>query len=328
MKMLNVSGRLQALALAISLLIQQGASANPLASESVAEIGTGEKIIHQVPAKKTLSALGTHIKAIEFSTRFLRPMELEYSMGPTADPVRVKRVIDRFAQKLKKYRLVGLEGLDMDWVLISENDYEWWREYRLSQDPDWPADFLWPSANDQFGHCTPRADVLCGAGNEVNGKDYQDNIVGTRHSDHGLHYVTRHEAAHFYQSVFGYGGSCWFAEGQATFFETYLETTSRSRNQVLTRFRNSPAGVAKLSEEEIITKIQNNSVCDRDPDIAYDMGMLAFEYLYLNYSFAQIHELMVVSSQRSWADAAAEVLGIEAAELDAQIGSYVYSALD
>jgi hypothetical protein len=281
-------------------------------------------LIEKVPAQKTLTSLASHIKALEFRASRITPLKLEYQIGPTADPVRVKKVIDSFANKLRLYQLLGLKGLDMDWVLVSENDYEWWREYRLSQEANYPVE-LWDKAKNELGHCGLSSDVFCGAGTGVNGKNYQDNVVGTRFTDRALDYVAQHEAAHFYQAVFGYGGRCWFAEGQATFFETYLENSSRSRSQVINTFKASPSKTAQLSEAELIARLQNNSVCDQDYRVAYDMGMLAFEYLYMNYSLKQVHDLMVLSSNTPWSRAVPEVLGVGANELDAAIGRYVHA---
>lgn len=158
----------------------------------------------------------------------------------------------------------------------------------------------------------------------MNGKEYQDNVVGTRFTDRGLNYVARHEAAHFYQAVFGYGGSCWFAEGQATFFETYLENSSRSRDQVLGDLRRSPTGIAKASLSELEQKLSDNSVCDGDSNIAYNLGMLAFEYLYSNYSLRQVHNLMVVSSSSDWGAAVESELGVDPASLHREMAKHIF----
>lgn len=285
---------------------------------------SGIELINELPSETTLAALKTHVRRLDEFAKSQEPFEIKYTIGPTAVASKVDAVIDRYSEKLKMFQLLGLEKLDMDWVLASENDYEWWTEYRSSQESDYPLD-LWNPDTNVLGHCRLSSDVFCGAGNTVNGRKYQDNIVGTKFTNRGIDYVSRHEAAHFYQSVFGYGGRCWWAEGQATFFETYLETTSRSRSQVVERLAVSPAGA--LTEEELIRKMQDNSVCDNDPNVAYDLGMLAFEYLYMHFSFQQVHELMVLSSNQDWSISVESVLGLESSELDTALAKYVYEAL-
>lgn len=287
----------------------------------------GVSIIDQVPKAKTLSALGMHVKAIELSASKLRPIELEYTIGPTVDPKKAKLVTDRFAQKLRMYQLVGLEKLDMDWVFASEKDYEWWRDYRSKQNARYPLD-LWNPETNELGHCRLSSDIFCGAGNGVDGVNYQDNVIGTRFIDRGLDYVTRHESAHFYQAVFGYGGRCWFAEGQATFFETYLESSSRSRAQVIGGLRSSRTKVAESSKSTFETLLANNRICDGDSNIAYDLGMLAMEYLYLNYSFQEVHDLQSRSSTQSWDSVVRDVLKIEPSQLLKEMADYIYLQLN
>ena len=161
----------------------------------------------------------------------------------------------------------------------------------------------------------------------MNGKNYQDNVVGTNFSGRGLDYVTRHEAAHFYQAVFGYGGRCWFAEGQATFFETYLESSSRTRSQVIQRLKESPAKVAGLSLSSLEQKLGNDSICQGDSNIAYDLGMLVFEYLYMNFSLKQVHDLMVKATTDGWNSAVRAVLSEDPAPLNQEFSKYIYEAI-
>ena len=284
-----------------------------------------QALIHEIP-NSDIESLRQHFLSIDEGVQGLDPFPIEYQLGPTAIPEKVELVIDRFSQKLKMFQLVGLESLDQDWVIASENDYEWWVEYRSNQDSDYPLD-LWNADLKELGHCRLSSDVFCGAGNYVNGKNYQDNVVGTRFTDRGLDYVARHEGAHFYQAVFGYGGRCWFAEGQATFFETYLETSSRSRSQVIQDLVRSEANLSALSEQELIDLISSDGVCYPDYRVAYDLGMLAFEYLYMNLSFAQVHDLMVRSSEVSWDQALVEVLDVDPNEFNGSLASYIYSQM-
>jgi hypothetical protein len=167
--------------------------------------------------------------------------------------------------------------------------------------------------------------VFCGAGNTVNGKNYQDNVVGTAFTNRGIDYVSRHESAHFYQAVFGYGGRCWMAEGQATFFETYLESSSRPRADVLARLKTSELGITDLSESELLGLLTNDQVCQSDPNIAYDLGMLGYEYLYMNFSFLDVHELQVLSSNEGWDQAVPQLLAIDASELNSQLAAYIFA---
>lgn len=300
------------------------ASPEPSPSTVALTAAQVSELISSLPEQKTLAALKAHFKAIDQAASSLEPFKIEYTIGPTADPARVERVVNQFSEKLKMFQLLGLEFLDQDWVLASENDYQWWVDFRSAQDPGFPVE-MWNKEINELGHCRLSADIFCGAGNTVNGKNYQDNVVGTAFTNRGIDYVSRHEAAHFYQAVFGYGGRCWMAEGQATFFETYLESSSRSRAEVLSQLSQSPIGLASLSESEILGLLASDQICQGDSRIAYDLGMLGFEYLYLNFSFLDIHNLQVLSSTESWDQAVSEVLAMEASELNTKLAAYIFA---
>ena len=301
--------------------------ASPEASEeAIAEL-TQEQItelISSLPEAKTLEALKAHYKAIDEAAKQLEPFEIQYTKGPTAVQSKVDSVVARFSEKLKMYQFLGLESLDQDWVLASENDYQWWVDFRSEQEPSFPVE-MWNKELNELGHCRLSADVFCGAGNGVNGKNYQDNVVGTAFTNRGIDYVSRHEATHFYQAVFGYGGRCWMAEGQATFFETYLESSSRSRAEVLARLSDSPAGLVQLSESELLGLLTSDQICQSDSNIAYDLGMLGYEYLYMNFSFLDVHNLQVLSSTEGWDEAVSQVLSIESSELNTKMAAYIFA---
>jgi hypothetical protein len=301
--------------------------ASPEASEEAIVELTQEQItelITSLPDGKTREALKAHYKAIDEAAKQLEPFEIEYTTGPTADPARVEKVVNQFSDKLKMFQFLGLEYLDQDWVLASENDYQWWVDFRSAQDSSFPVE-MWNKEINELGHCRLSADVFCGAGNIVNGKNYQDNVVGTAFTNRGIDYVSRHEAAHFYQAVFGYGGRCWMAEGQATFFETYLESSSRYRDEIISELRASKTGVAKLSESELLGLLTSDQICQGDSNIAYNLGMLGYEYLYMNFSFLDIHNLQVLSSTEGWDEAVSQVLSIDASELNAALAAYVFT---
>ena len=301
--------------------------ASPEASEEAIVELTQEQItelVTSLPDAKSLEALKAHYKAIDKAAKQLEPFTIEYTKGPTAVQSKVDTVVGKFSEKLKMFQFLGLESLDQDWVLASEKDYQWWVDFRSAQDPSFPVE-MWNEDINELGHCRLSADIFCGAGNTVNGKNYQDNVVGTSFTTRGLDNVSRHEAAHFYQAVFGYGGRCWMAEGQATFFETYLESSSRSRADVLAELDNSPTGITSVSEDEMLRLLSNDQICQGDSNIAYNLGMLGYEYLYLNFSFLDVHKLQVLSSSESWDEAVSQVLSIEASDLNAAIAAYIFT---
>jgi hypothetical protein len=53
--------------------------------------------------------------------------------------------------------------------------------------------------------------------------------------------------------------------------------------------------------------------------------MLGYEYLYLNFSFLDVHNLQVLSSSESWDEAVSQVLSIEASEFNALLAAYIFA---
>jgi len=278
--------------------------------------------LNKLPEARTFTALASHLKKLEMEASKLAPIELEYVAGPTTVAKSVNRVVGRVRDKLKIFQLVRLTNIEMDWVIASEKGYLWWREYRLGQKVQFSIE-LWDPKLNELGCCRLSADVLYGAGSSINEVNYQDNVVGTKFVDRGLDYVTRREATHFYQSMFGYGGRCWVADGQATLFETYLESTFRTRDQVISRLKLSPSSNIKDILAQLEGKLSKDTVCIGDSNVAYDLGLLAMEYLYMNCSFQAVHDLQVRSSKEPWATSVPEVLGVSSQSLDAEIASYI-----
>jgi hypothetical protein len=91
------------------------------------------------------------------------------------------------------------------------------------------------------------------------------------------------------------------------------------------RLSESPLGIAQLSEAELLGLLVNDQICQSDSNIAYDLGMLGYEYLYMNFSFLDVHNLQVLSSTESWDEAVSQVLGIDSSDLNAALAAYVYA---
>jgi hypothetical protein len=53
--------------------------------------------------------------------------------------------------------------------------------------------------------------------------------------------------------------------------------------------------------------------------------MLGYEYLYLNFSFLDVHNLQVLSSSESWDEAVSQVLSTEVSELNSELAAYIFA---
>jgi hypothetical protein len=53
--------------------------------------------------------------------------------------------------------------------------------------------------------------------------------------------------------------------------------------------------------------------------------MLGYEYLYLNFSFLDVHNLQVLSTTEGWDKAVFDVLGQDPQALNFALASYIYT---
>jgi hypothetical protein len=53
--------------------------------------------------------------------------------------------------------------------------------------------------------------------------------------------------------------------------------------------------------------------------------MLGYEYLYMNFSFLDVHNLQVLSSTEGWDKAVPEVLVMEASELNTELAAFIFA---
>ena len=279
-----------------------------------------------LPTLRTLAGLNAHMQQIELKARSQPDFKFNYTSSPRANPRAIQEVVGAFVQKIKIFQLVGLEKINMNWVLSAEIDHAWWRQTRLNQLSSYPVS-LWDNSKNVLGHCNLSSDVFCGAGTSIGGTLYQDNVVGTAFSGRGLQTVSRHEAAHFYQQEAGFGDVCWFAEGQATFVEVQLDAMDR-RSWFIDRLKANPTGVGMLTASQIQTALNRNTICDGSSYIRYDLGMLVFEYLMLNYTMSDIHKAQLYMKQFDWQAAVQNVLKTDITDLNAQIAGYVHREIN
>jgi hypothetical protein len=95
-------------------------------------------------------------------------------------------------------------------------------------------------------------------------------------------------------------------------FKIYLESTSRTRDQLVLRVKHSRSFVIQDSLAELGARAGRYNVCDGGPNIARELGMMGVEQLELNYSFLVIHVLQVLTSKEPLGALVLKVFGVSA----------------
>ena len=203
---------------------------------------------------------------------------------------------------------------------------------------------VWVEGPNLLGHCYLNAYSFCGYGNtqSVPGLLFQYNVIGSkaRLGPMGRSNTVLHESVHYYQAALSDDlrsvTPCWFEEGQAQLIgnaASGYQDTYGAKNE-LNRFGRTLPGESTWTVSEW-EKLFESYVADEkvrgecvQSGVGYSTGAAAFEYLYMNYSMWQIHELTLRAIETgSWEAAVAEILGITSEELNSRLSGYMVELL-
>jgi hypothetical protein len=291
-----------------------------------------------LPNGKSGSAVAAHIRKITLEARSTKSPKFEVVMSPTVNKVQVRNSVGAYERAMKIWQPLGVDKLNLTWVFMSENDYDWWLnrvEKFETEKTEWDTK-VWNPKTKELGHCKLDAFSFCGYGNpKPSGKSFQYNLIGSRYSTAPNANTVNHEAVHFYQDSIETGlkgmTPCWFVEGQANLFGNVLDQSSRTasnRQRELSRVRESIPDAPKLTSNTWVAELKSLDGPRRDfcikTELSYSLGMFIFESLYSNYSFRQMHELVLaISESGSFSKAVEQTLGTTQEALYSDIAKYL-----
>jgi hypothetical protein len=268
---------------------------------------------------------------------------INYTLSPTVNKDFVEKTIAAYSRGMRLWTNLYKQERPINWVIMSEKDYEWWRIQVPIAEGSQGDLSAWNNSTNLFGHCTLSANAYCGYGvGRGSGQNYKVVfylVIGSARQNIEL-FVAHHESTHFYQETFFQGNSnnvlpCWFTEGQATFFENaiapYLQDTNYfGRKWQTDRVYSQFPDAKNYTSAQWLSRMQGWKATNRctDGDIHYAFGMLAFEAIHSEYSITQMHQvLQEMIDGSTWSESLVKVLGINENALDEKIATYVVSTL-
>lgn len=291
-----------------------------------------------LPRRKTGPAVAAHLRNISREARGAIAPKFEVVMSPTVNKAQVRKSVAAYERAMKMWQPLGVQELDLTWAFMTEKDYDWWlnrvAEYETEK-TFWETK-VWNPKTKEIGHCQMDAFSYCGYGNpKPSGKSFQYNMIGSRYTSVPNPNTVNHEAVHFYQDSIDTGlmgiTPCWFVEGQANLIGNALDESSRvapNRRHELARVKEHIPNASKLTRKRWLSELNGFDGSRRDfcikTELSYSLGMFIFEHLYANYSFRQMHELVLnISESRSFSTSVEQTLGTSQEALYRDIARYL-----
>jgi hypothetical protein len=291
-----------------------------------------------LPTEKSGSAVAAHLRKISLGARSAKSPKFEVVMSPTVNKAQVRNSVIAYENAMKIWQPLGVEKLDLTWAFMSEKDYDWWlkrvKKYETEK-TSWDTK-VWNPKTKEVGHCRLDAFSYCGYGNpKPSGKSFQYNMIGSKYSTVPNANTVNHESVHFYQDsidtkLMGMT-PCWFVEGQANLIGNVLDESSKvvtNRQHQLSRVREHIPNASKLTAKSWVAELESFDGPRRDfcikTELSYSLGMFIFESLYSNYSFRQVHDLVIkISESGSFSRATEQSLGLTQEALYSEIAKYL-----
>jgi hypothetical protein len=260
----------------------------------------------------------------------------DFILSPTVNRAKAQETIDAYNNAMKFWTPLQEMKKPLHWVLMSENDYDWWRKTVIEIEGAYASTGVWNPINNELGHCRVQASAFCGYGSVYpNGTNFQYNLIGSSFAGKPSPHVVHHEAVHFYQMQIGLSYQkfpWWLIEGQANFYGWNLaerDKVEMHRNREKGRLAAAVPNAAKFTQAEWVKLIRdctaNNTFCFKN-GLGYSVGWFAMEHLMSKISIAEMHKLSIeVAGSMTWQTAIPNYIKISADQLDSEIAEYLVS---
>jgi hypothetical protein len=267
--------------------------------------------------------------------------KIEFSTCPGISQARISDIADSYKVAMRFWSQFFVPTKSIKWVLMGETDRQCWLD-NVQKLEGSTGDFnVWHGSTGIMGHCYVSANAFCGYGTGVrpNGVFVQYNLVGSKYQGKLSPGVVHHEAVHLYQmslqseNVTKSAAATlppWFVEGQATLFGSNISTNGSIKSYRDVEMARLKAVIPKAGTMTAAEWTQElNSLETRHDfifknELGYSLGWFILERVYQDYSFNQMHALLLeVNQGTDWPAALVKVLGVTRQALYEKAGAYL-----
>jgi len=260
-----------------------------------------------------------------------------YKLSPTVNVSKANENIAAYDKAMKLWIAIldGVEIKPINWTIMSEKDYSWWKEVVEQQEAPKP-NYAWNPETNMLGHCQLSAKVFCGYSTK-----FQYNVIGSEYRDAPNANTVNHESVHLYQQsvVQGFPQDipCWYVEGQASLYGGALQfnLSSQRNNSIAQRelfkniVRQYQPEANTYTSKEWVTVLQNmyqpHISCSGQQDyFKYATGMFIWEYLYSNYGPKLMHQVLLdFKAGKLFAQATQDKFNLTVDQLNAKLSEHL-----
>lgn len=296
--------------------------------------------------KSANDLLSEKILALYEDSKNFESYGFNLTLCPTVNKTKVTETVAAYTDAMRLWARFFRPKQNLNWVMFSNLDYECWlATVQLIEGPSGDTK-VWNPVSNVMGHCTLTPGSFCGYGTGVrpNRPFVQYNAIGITYSQPPQPSVVHHEAVHLYQMALqseleprtgGPDLPGWFVEGQANLFGMTIAnngTASGHRLFEIGRIKNTIPGAGNFEPSQWLAKLneldsQHEFIFKNE--LGYSLGWLILEKFYQNFSFAQMHNLLVHANKgESWDQSLKLALGTSKEAFYPEIADYLAAEIN
>jgi hypothetical protein len=302
-------------------------------------------IVASKPAATALESMNKRIYERYLSTANASDVDFfDLKLCPGVNKAKAMETVEAYKRAFKFWSVIFTPKEKMSWLIMSENDYECWKQ-SVIENSSTPEDLsLWNKETGMMGHCSLGGTAYCGYGQgSRTGKLLQYNVIGSNYTIKPNPEVINHEVVHFYQQLVLAGIQtnfrtesmpCWYREGEANLFGMAIAFKGAPvsfRFQMVSELEGVYPNAKKMGKGDWLATLDQIAGdwngCLRN-NLGYSLGWFILEYIYQNNSFEKVQQVYLdMIRGDDWNTAIKKELGRDWSLINEDIANYLAESI-